>query len=126
MNWGRAELVRLSLLLNNKERAMWDILQLTCTAIITLGGAGAVIISIIKWAHKPTDSRDETLNKHEDEIKNHKELLERDHIRLTELEEGNKILMRSMLALMSHAIDGNNTDGLRSAKDELQEYLIRR
>lgn len=105
---------------------MWEILQLICTAIITLGGAGAIIISIIKWAHKPTDSRDDRLNKHDEELKRHQELLERDHVRLSELEEGNKILMRSMLALMSHAIDGNNTEELKRARDDMQEYLIRR
>ena len=105
---------------------MWDILQLTCTAIITLGGAGAIIISIIKWAHKPTDTRDETLNIHSQQLDN-------DNKRLKELEEWKKqsdewqkVMMKSMLALLSHSIDGNNTDGLKQAKNELQEYLIRR
>ena len=105
---------------------MWDILQLTCTAIITLGGAGTIIISIIKWAHKPTDTRDETL-------KTHSQLLDNDNKRLKELEEWKKesdewqkVMMKSMLALLSHSIDGNNTDGLKQAKNELQEYLIRR
>ena len=46
--------------------------------------------------------------------------------RQAEVEEAQKVLMRSMLALMSHAIDGNHTDDLKEARDNLQEYLIRR
>lgn len=40
---------------------LWTVVQLACTFIIALGGAGAVVIGIIKWAHKPTDTRDEIL-----------------------------------------------------------------
>ena len=37
-----------------------------------------------------------------------------------------KIYVKSMLALMTHAIDGNHTDELKQARDDLQKYLIRR
>ena len=105
---------------------IWNITQLLCTAIITLGGAGAIIIGIIKWAHKPTDTRDETLKRHD-------ELFDNDNKRINELEEwrkesdeSQKIIMKSMLAIMSHSIDGNHMDSLIKARDDLQEYLIRR
>lgn len=105
---------------------LWTVVQLACTFIIALGGAGAVVIGIIKWAHKPTDTRDEILKKHD-------ELLDNDNKRLKALEEGqiemqeaNRILMKSMLALMSHSIDGNHMEELKQTRDDLQEYLIRR
>lgn len=105
---------------------IWTITQLLCTAIITLGGAGAIVVGIIRWAHKPTDTRDETLKRHD-------ELFDNDNKRLKELEEwrkesdeAQKIMMQSLLAIMSHAIDGNHTAQLEKARNDLQEYLIRR
>lgn len=97
----------------------WQYISLLCTIVMSLGGAGAIIISIIKWFKKPDKDRDEMINQHEKKLEN-------DHKRLAELEESNKIMMQSMLALMSHAIDGNHIEDLKQARDDLQKYLIRR
>ena len=97
----------------------WQYISLSCTIVMSLGGAGAIILSIIKWFKKPDKDRDEMLNQHEKK-------LESDHKRLNELEKSNKIMMQSMLALMSHAIDGNHIEDLKQARDDLQKYLIRR
>lgn len=102
------------------------LLLMLAGSVITIGGAGAVIIGLIKWAKKPDQTRDEKVKEHDETLKKHTELLERDHRRLQELEEGNKIMMQSMLALMSHSIDGNHIEDLKQARDDLQKYLIRR
>ena len=105
---------------------LWTFTQLLCTAIITLGGAGAIIASIIRWMRKPDSDRDKKL-------KGHEEMLDNDNKRIKELEreqkemkEAQQVLMKSMLALMSHAIDGNHTEDLRLARDDMQNYLLRR
>ena len=90
-----------------------------CGAIITIGGAWTVIKGIRDKAKEPDVQRDETLKKHG-------EMLDRDNKRLKELEEGTKVMMQSMLALMSHELDGNHTEQLRKAKNDLEEYLINR
>ncbi len=66
-------------------------------------------------------------------IKGHEEMLDNDNKRIKELEreqremkEAQQVLMKSMLALMSHAIDGNHTEDLRLARDDMQNYLLRR
>ena len=46
--------------------------------------------------------------------------------RQAEMEEAQKMLMKSMLALMSHSIDGNHLEELKLARDDMQDYLIRR
>ena len=97
--------------------SLWNIVQLICTGIITLGGAGAIIASVYRWSKNPDKERDE-------KIKKHGEALDRDNKRLRELEEGNKIIMQSLLAIMSHELDGNHTEQLKKARDELQSYLI--
>ena len=105
---------------------MLDIITYACTFIVGLGGAVAIIVSFIKWIQKPDTPRDEKLKKHD-------ELLDNDNKRLKYLEEKQietddayKILLKSMLAMMSHELDGNHTNELKKAKDELQEYLITR
>ena len=50
----------------------------------------------------------------------------RDKVRLDSMEEGNRVVQKSILALMEHSIDGNNTEGLKKAKEELSQYLISR
>lgn len=90
-----------------------------CGAIITIGGAWAIVKNIRDKAKEPDAERDETLRRHG-------EMLDNDNKRLKELEEGNKVIMQSMLALMSHELDGNHTEQLRKAKNDLEEYLISR
>lgn len=98
---------------------LWQLFLAMCGSIATIAGAAAVIYAIYKKAKQPDTERDETLAKHS-------ELLDNDNRRLKELEDSNKIIMQSMLALMSHAIDGNHTEDLKQARDDLQKYLIRR
>ena len=105
---------------------LWEYTQLFCTVVMTLGGAGAIIISIIKWMRRPDGERDEKLKRHD-------EMLDNDNKRLKSLEESQadtdeamRVMMKSMLALMSHELDGNHHEELKIARDELQSYLIRR
>lgn len=49
-----------------------------------------------------------------------------DNIRIASLEEGNKVVCRALIAMLSHEINGNSTDKLQTALTELQNYLIER
>ena len=105
---------------------LWNLFQIACAGIITIGGAGAIIVGLYKWAKKPDDDRD-------DRLKRHDEMLDSDNKRLKELEreqaemkEAQQVLMKSLLALMTHSIDGDHVEELRIARDEMQNYLIRR
>lgn len=44
--------------------------------------------------------------------------------KMEQIEENNRVTMQAILALMAHAIDGNNTAALSKAKSELENYLI--
>ena len=50
----------------------------------------------------------------------------RDKTKIETIEEGNKVTQKALLALLEHSIDGNNTDGLKKAKESLSQYLIDR
>ena len=55
-----------------------------------------------------------------------RKILENYDKRITDIEKGNKVTQKAILALLEHSIDGNNTDGLKRAKDELSQYLVDR
>jgi hypothetical protein len=42
---------------------------------------------------------------------------------LASIKESNKVTQRAILALLKHSIDGNNTDSLHKAEEELTDYL---
>lgn len=46
--------------------------------------------------------------------------------RIEQIEEGNKVTQKALLALLSHARDGNNTEQIVKAENELTQYLIDR
>ena len=105
---------------------LWNIIQIASAGIITLGGAGTIIVALIKWAHKPATDRDDRLKRHDEMLDNDNKRLNKMEERQAEMEEAQKMLMKSMLALMSHSIDGNHLEELKLARDDMQDYLIRR
>lgn len=46
--------------------------------------------------------------------------------RIQKLEDGNKVICKALIAMLSHEINGNSTDKLQKAMGELQDYLIER
>lgn len=52
--------------------------------------------------------------------------LNRDNGRLNDLEEGNKVICRGILAMLSHEINGNSSDKLLASQQEITNYLINR
>lgn len=105
---------------------LWNLIQIACAGIITLGGAGAIIVGLYKWAKKPDDNRDELLKKHD-------ELLDSDNKRLKELEawraeknNSERLIMKALYAMMQHSIDGNHTQKIKDSMDELEEYLFKK
>lgn len=52
--------------------------------------------------------------------------LGRDNERIESIESGNKVICRGILALLSHEINGNSTEKLKSSQQEITDYLIER
>ena len=52
--------------------------------------------------------------------------LDKDNKRIESLEEGNKVICRALIAMLSHEINGNSKEKLQTALTGLQEYLIER
>lgn len=46
--------------------------------------------------------------------------------RIEAIEEGNRATQQALLALLNHAIDGNDIARVKKASEDLTEYLVRR
>ena len=97
-----------------------------CGAITCIAGALAVIVKAVTAAKQPNKTQDQRLDSIEKRLNAHDKLFEKDNCRIKTIEEGNRVTQRALLALLSHAINGNNTDELKKAEADLSEYLIRR
>ena len=109
----------------------WTILMACCSALITISAAVAVVINAIKKLKEPENVQNKKLEDLANEIKSieahlkeHDTFFDNDNKRIAAIEEGNKVTQRALLALMSHAINGNDVDKLRKAENDLREYLI--
>ena len=79
---------------------------------------GNVIKTIANWK-KPHDDLQSWRRDVDTKLTN-------DNDRLTELENGNKVICRGILAMLSHEINGNSNDKLLASQQEITNYLIER
>ena len=100
-------------------------------AIITISTAIGVIINLISKAREPERKQDERIKALEDRADKHDAIIEKfqgyfdnDDKRLKAIDEGNKITQQGLLALLKHALNGNDTEALKIAEKNLEEYLI--
>lgn len=94
--------------------------------ILVLVGAYNTIMNAVKNYRDEKKRKDMPVNTLEEQVKQHEEKLKRDHERLNELEESNRIIMRALMAMLSHEINGNSDEKLQSSFDEIQAFLIER
>lgn len=95
-----------------------------CQAITIIAAALTIIFQAIKRAKQPNETQNARLSRLEERMDKAYELFAKDKIRLDTFAEGERITQQALLALMSHAINGNDTDKLENAKNKLEEYLI--
>ena len=83
--------------------------------------AGAVLaiwgfVKAIREINKPLADMKETVKNHTEQIKDIEEHLKKS-------DEGMAVVQKSLLQMMNHMIDGNHTEQLVKARDDMQNYL---
>ena len=94
-----------------------QVLLAIAAGIVTIGGAATVFEH---YSEKATSKRDQIA----EQVEKHEQRLDRDHKRLSELETSDRLIMRGVMQLMSHEIDGNHTAQLKETRDDMEQYLI--
>lgn len=97
-----------------------------CAGFSAICVAVGWVLKIIKAAKAPTKALEDRIEALERINGQHADYLANDKRRIDAIEEGNRVTQRAILALLSHGIDGNDVDGLKAAKSDLQKYLIER
>ena len=96
------------------------------SAIVVIASAVEKLAGTAKSIKAPIKEQSERLDALEKRLSDAERKLARDNDRFSDTDESMRLTQMAILALLDHGIDGNNTDGLRRAKDELQNYLINR
>lgn len=97
-----------------------------CAGISCIAAAVGWVIKGIQAAKAPAKKVDERIAALEKITSDHETYFANDKKRLENIEEGNRVTQKAILALLAHGIDGNDVEAMRTAKNELQEYLIER
>ncbi len=101
-----------------EEFAMWIGIILTVMNVID-----RVFVYAAK-AKAPAEKFEKRLNELDQEIKNIKAKAFDDGDRIGNLEKSTKVLIKGVGALLSHGIDGNNTEEMKEARSNLNDYLV--
>lgn len=95
---------------------------------VTVGSLCTAIFAIVKMAKlvaKPNKEQNERIEHLEKEMVEVKQKLNKDYNSMGEQQEINTLNLKSLHALLSHALDGNNTHEMEACKEEIQERLFR-
>lgn len=104
-----------------------------CAALGTLSVGITSVTKFLKWKNRPNEDQNKRLDEHDERFKkidlkfeDYDRFLANDKNRIDAIEESGKYTQKALLALLGHAIDGNNTTQMVDARDSLQNYLINR
>ena len=92
-------------------------------AVNTVGSALEKIDKAKKAAQAPNAEQDQRLHELEEWRKEVDRKLNSDKQQLDEIHDGMRVSHLAQLALLDHALNGNNVDQMQDAKDALQKYL---
>lgn len=92
--------------------------------LIQCGTLIGVLYTAYKFTHKPEETQDARIIELEKWRASVDARLDRGNDHFEEIDQGNKITQKALLALMAHAINGNDIQKLEAAKNELESYLI--
>lgn len=103
---------------------VWGWIAAVLAAIVLISNAAEKIVQAVKAAKAPNDQQNERLNALEEWREEVDRKLVRDNDRLKDIDSGNRVTQRALLALLDHGIDGNNIKQMQDAKEALQDHLI--
>lgn len=99
---------------------------LCCSMIMSIASVITLIVTLTQKAGSPNRKQDERITILEEQMKETQKHLDSDYQRLKRLDDGNRVVQQSLLAIMSYNLDGGTDTGdkLKLARDNLQKYLI--
>ena len=99
-------------------------------SITTISVAISWVVTMGKAAKKPSETRYQSietrLSKLEQRVDDTEKNLEEDNSRVDDLEDSTNVMLKSLLAITDHLIDGKDTSKLMEARNDLDRFLVDR
>ena len=111
---------------NLTPTTIWPTVLAVASAVVLLSNAAEKIVKAWRAAKAPNAQQNDRLDALEAWRKEVDRKLTIDNDRLGDIDDGNRVTQRALLALLDHGIDGNNIEQMQHAKEELQNHLINR
>ncbi len=83
-----------------------------------------IITKVIQKTKAPEAAQDKEIANLKEDYENMMDLIKRDDKRLRVLEDGMNVLIKGQLALLGHAVEGNNADECKEARTQIYEHLM--
>ncbi len=103
---------------------LWAIVLASASAIVLLSNAIEKIVKAVKAAKAPENAQNKKIAEMEERLKKVEEKLEKDKKQIEDSKNCNHVLTTGMLALLDHAINGNNIDQMKAARKDVETFLI--
>ena len=100
--------------------------------LLLVAAYNAISTAIKNWNESrkrkraPIDKLENRADDTADKLRLHTEMLESDKKRLDMLEEQQRIMLRALMAMLSHEINGNSSEKLKASVAEIQDFLIKK
>lgn len=104
---------------------MWEDISPYLSAVVLIGGAGAVIWKVLKPVFALVKEFKAFRREYEMDKKETREKIEKleDHDRNDQATF--KGMEKALLSIVNHMIDGNGLEGLKAARNDLQELILK-
>jgi thymidylate kinase len=107
------------------------VITAACRAVVSIAAAVSLFVKIYDKLKAPEKAQDKRLELIELKLDSHDKILEKyqefftnDDNRFKSIERSNKVTQNALLALLKHALNGNDVDALKEAEKGLEAYLI--
>lgn len=97
------------------------------TAVTVFAAIVALLVSVITLVNllrKEKERNQRPINELSDKVSDHETRIIKLENASTDNVTENKLMMRMLLSLLRHAIDGNNITELKSLRDEVNDFLV--
>lgn len=95
-----------------------------CGGIGIIGAATVYIAKAVGWIRRPEIKQDAILQDHEKRITELEGKTDNDYTEIQKLQAEMKMMLKAVVAIMKHEIDGNHQEDLLEAQKDIEKYLV--
>lgn len=106
--------------------AMWAIILAVCGGILTIINTIDKVVGAGKAINAPNEEQNRRIAALEVRCDKYDRYFDSDKQRIADLEQMLSVMMQAQFALLSHAINGNDTDKLKEVQSSMMGYLTHR